>query len=527
MNACFGWMFSLISLFLMSNLVNEITEERNKSNLSKEQVEIFFDYVKGHSFDKIRASYGLSCNNVVIRVVIRTIQLKHWYFNHKGGNDPYLSKKDLDTFCDSICSYADDINCITCSCSIQLAHDIKNTRIKKAILFLHSIQKDNLIHHLENRGPPCREWIYEIISKLDLKIVSSQSLEYGRRFFCDYDSIIEYFMIYGELFERDDRLILNMDETSLSARKRMKVIARKNQIPLLLESPKIPHLTGVITVSASGQYFRPIIVLPNKKTLRKLEDFEDKCYFFSTSSGWMTKKGFLYYCLILISDLQRYRLTLNPKIQDEPFLLILDGHTSHISFLSAYLLYVFNIDLLLIPAHTSHLLSPFDVSIASPLKTYFSNDLNNMNYSTDGSVKKNLAYFRTFSIDSFLNSSVRACSPNNIRSGFRAAGISPLNPNKPLTSDYAMENPGVYQNRANNNLPTYYLNSEFGLNYLFYEENKRNLNQNDLDTSLQQIFDLLTNNLDITTGIPLSHIPDILTELDSPYIRRIKINVGV
>ena len=145
MNACFGWMFSLISLFLMSNLVNEITEERNKSNLSKEQVEIFFDYVKGHSFDKIRASYGLSCNNVVIRVVIRTIQLKHWYFNHKGGNDPYLSKKDLDTFCDSICSYADDINCITCSCSIQLAHDIKNTRIKKAILFLHSIQKNNLI----------------------------------------------------------------------------------------------------------------------------------------------------------------------------------------------------------------------------------------------------------------------------------------------------------------------------------------------------------------------------------------------
>ena len=72
-------------------------------------------------------------------------------------------------------------------------------------------------------------------------------------------------MFYGELFERDDRLILNMDETSLSARKRMKVIARKNQIPLLLESPKIPHLTGVITVSAQDSIFDQQLFFQIKK----------------------------------------------------------------------------------------------------------------------------------------------------------------------------------------------------------------------------------------------------------------------
>lgn len=53
--------------------------------------------------NKIRASYGLSCNNVVVRVVIRTIQLNYWRFEHKGGNDPYLSRRDLETFCDNIC----------------------------------------------------------------------------------------------------------------------------------------------------------------------------------------------------------------------------------------------------------------------------------------------------------------------------------------------------------------------------------------------------------------------------------------
>ena len=56
-----------------------------------------------------------------------------------------------------------------------------------------------------------------------------------------------------------------MDETSLSSKKRLKVISQKNKLPLLIEQPKIPHITGVITVSASGKYFKPVIILPNKK----------------------------------------------------------------------------------------------------------------------------------------------------------------------------------------------------------------------------------------------------------------------
>ena len=72
-------------------------------------------------------------------------------------------------------------------------------------------------------------------------------------------------------------------------------------------------------------------------------------------------------------------------------------------------------------------------------------------------LRKNIPFFRTFSINSFLNSSARACCPNNIKSGFRTTGISPLNPNKPLSSDYVKEKQRVYQNRANNNIPTYYI----------------------------------------------------------------------
>lgn len=149
-----------------------------------------------------------------------------------------------------------------------------------------------MINNLIEPPPLSREYIYGIINDLDLKIVCAQSLEFGRRYFYDFKSITDFFIIYGQLFKRDKRLILNMDETGLSSKKRLKVIAKKNQLPLLTQSPKIPHLTGCITVSGGGQYFKPLIVLPNKKTLRYLKDFEDQCYFMSTSSGWMTKKCF-------------------------------------------------------------------------------------------------------------------------------------------------------------------------------------------------------------------------------------------
>lgn len=56
-----------------------------------------------------------------------------------------------------------------------------------------------------------------------------------------------------------------MDETSLSPKKRLKAISKNHQLPLLVEQPKIQHITGCVTVSASGHYFTPVIIVPNKK----------------------------------------------------------------------------------------------------------------------------------------------------------------------------------------------------------------------------------------------------------------------
>lgn len=493
------------------DLWNEIREEQQKGNLSNEQLLVLTDFMNSCTYEQIRTKYNISCNNVIVRIIIRTIQLYYWCPNFPGGTDYYLCERDLGSFYKFIIEQSNDINCVTCSTALQLATNLKRERIKKATHFLQQIKKVNLIHHLGEAKPPCRDIIYSLAEQLNLKIVTSQTLEYGRRVFCDYNSIIQYFIFYGILFQRDSRLILNMDETSLSSRKRLKVLAKKNQLPLIIESPKIPHLTGVITVSASGDYFKPLIVLPNKKTLRSLKHLEDRCYLVSTLSGWMTKKTFIYYTFLLISQISHYRLQLDPSIRNNSIILILDGAKSHISFISAYLFYLFNIDLLLLPPHTSHLLSPFDVSLASPLKLYFSQFLNEFNLFTNLSLRKNLTFLRNQVIESFISSAAKACTPANIKSGFSQTGISPLNPEIPLSTDYAIENNNIFQNFANS-LPTFFLNSEAGLAYLFYQENNRNVTQNDFKECYQKAIDILTKDLKINSGIPLSKIPEILID---------------
>lgn len=154
---------------------------------------------------------------------------------------------------------------------------------------------------------------------------------------------------------------------------------------------------------------------------------------------------------------------------------------------------MFNIDVLLIPPHTSHLLLVFDVSIAFPLKTYFGHELNKL----------------------VFDASTKACTLSNITSGFAQTGILPLNPEKPLSSDFTMDDQNTYVNRSKNNLPTLFLNSEIGLKHLFREENGREITQNDISNIFDQVFKILTQNLEISSGIPLSKIPDIFIEKES------------
>lgn len=117
---------------------------------------------------------------------------------------------------------------------------------------------------------------------------------------------------------------------------------------------------------------KPLIIIPNKAKVSKLEAFIDEFHFASTVSGWMNRDIFYLWTILFICEVAVYRLTLPEEIRYKQIILLVDGHSSRGNYYASKLLSIFGVLLLVFPGHTSHVLQPFDVGIAAALKTCYS-----------------------------------------------------------------------------------------------------------------------------------------------------------
>ncbi|KAI1507790.1 DDE superfamily endonuclease [Pyrenophora tritici-repentis] len=102
-------------------------------------------------------------------------------------------------------------------------------------------------------------------------------------------------------------------------------------------------------------------------------------------------------------------------------LLIIDGHESHQSVLFQDICKENNIITLCMPPHTSHILQPLDVGCFGPLKRAYKKEVGALaNYDVNHIDKKAF-------LAAFLAVYKGVFSSNNIRSGFRATGLVPIN----------------------------------------------------------------------------------------------------
>ena len=114
------------------------------------------------------------------------------------------------------------------------------------------------------------------------------------------------------------------------------------------------------------------------------------------------------------------------KAEDQPRLLIVDGHGSHIR--ADFIAYCIenNIDLLVMPPHCSHLLQPLDIGVFSAFKRAHANETDTTSRLSTQRIS------RPEWMEMFIRARVKAMKIDNILSGWRGAGLIPNNPQKVL-----------------------------------------------------------------------------------------------
>jgi len=212
--------------------------------------------------------------------------------------------------------------------------------------------------------------------------------------------------------------IWNMDETGFSISSSLqKVLAQKGarNVHKVSGSSK-DHVSVCPTISAAGTFIPPLLIY---KGVNFIEGMLSGATVPSGTVAAFSDSGYMQENIF-----QMYIEHFNRKIPaDRPVLLILDGHSSHISLASIKFCRDHEIHLYILPSNTTHLLQPCEI----PFKTLKSeyrkaSDRYRIHHGHEKFVQKQTfarvlgeAFHKTY-------------TPNAIRKAFAACGTWPVNP---------------------------------------------------------------------------------------------------
>lgn len=186
-------------------------------------------------------------------------------------------------------------------------------------------------------------------------------------------------------------------------------------------------------ISAAGQNLYPLVIFKGKSVQQQwfettLDEFKG-WQFTATENGWTTDDTALEW-------LQKVFIPQTvPRDPSEARLLVLDGHGSHETTEFMWECFLHNIQLVFLPPHTSHVLQPLDLAVFSSLKTSYRKQVGFLSLLTDSTPIGKRNFLRCY-----YKARLDALIARNIKSGWKASGLWPVNSAKPLMSRLLLEN---------------------------------------------------------------------------------------
>jgi len=232
-------------------------------------------------------------------------------------------------------------------------------------------------------------------------------------------SIKSFFDRLGEVKSRyhisaDD--IWNVDEKgfAIGIGKKGKVVCKRQR-----RNPRVRHpgnrewVTLMEGVSAGGKLLSPLYIYEGGAHLMGNHDYKnrDDASFGLSNTGWTNNElGFRW-----------LKEVFEPGTRSgNSRLLILDGHSSHLSVEFITFAESHHIYLLCFPSHSTHILQPLDVGLFGPLATYYSHEVDSWSRAHPYQILSKGDFFP------LCQKARRAAfTETNIKSAFAATGIYP------------------------------------------------------------------------------------------------------
>jgi hypothetical protein len=179
-------------------------------------------------------------------------------------------------------------------------------------------------------------------------------------------------------------------------------------------------ITAIEVVDAAGVVGPPLLIFKSKHlSTGWVPDHAPPDWSFTTSkSGWTSDSHGYQWLTEVFEPWSRQRLP-DPAARR---MLIMDGHSSHVTTRVISFCMQNAIDLLIMPPHCSHVLQPLDVSVFAPLKRALGKETDKVARLDSSRIA------RVQWTEMYIRAHKTAFSMSNICSGWRATGLYPLYP---------------------------------------------------------------------------------------------------
>jgi hypothetical protein len=220
--------------------------------------------------------------------------------------------------------------------------------------------------------------------------------------------------------------VYNMDETGvmLSMLGSIKVLVSKhNRRDYRGARVKRTTVTAIECISGDGRYLNPMIIWPASTHRSNWTTFPTPRWQYACSDSGYTDSIISFEWLKRIFDPET-----KERANKRRRVLICDGFGTHETLEILEFCFENNILLCRLPSHTSHKLQPCDIVAFAPLKAAYRDQVDRLEQGGVNTIGKE--HFTSL----YSPARERAFTPKNIKAGFAASGLFPLNPDRVLRS---------------------------------------------------------------------------------------------